>query len=71
MWCQGRKEKTGTLDHKAKYEIDKLKYFPFKIQLLLGEIDTVSVMNEIHLFIVAPRFLTEDTAMPCKDIWDT
>lgn len=41
------------------------------MQPLSGEIKAASVMNEIHLFTIAPLFLTKDTAMPCKDIWDT
>lgn len=40
------------------------------MQPLLGEVNTASVMNEVHPSI-APLFLTEDIAMPCKDIWDT
>lgn len=41
------------------------------MQPLLGEIKAASGMDKIHLFIVAPLFLSKDTAMPCKDIWDT
>lgn len=38
------------------------------MQPFLEEINTASVMNEIHLFIVAPLLLTKGTAMLCKDI---